>query len=660
MLPDAAVGDPAAVQRLIAAVGRRRWLEQMAWATAAGGTAAALLVVVAHLTGGGALPAFARNGTAFVVAALTAGWTRRWRNPAASARTIERVHPPCRNLVITAEELRRHPERASPAVTARVLADASRITSGLRAGTIVPPWRALAALGAALAVGFVPAPAARDALRRALDPVSSSITPGAEPAPDFRVVVDPPAYSGRKSVSMNAPERIAALEGSRIRFEVPDGWRVRFGEARPSLQAIALASGYFAIEREAGGGQPLLVPLSVNPDRAPSVRIEAPAKDLLLPDGTRSIPVKVSASDDLALARLELRYTKVSGTGEQFEFVEGVLPVTLQRSTERDWTADAQLALASLKLGPGDSLVYRAVARDRRPGDAGLAASDTYFVEIAGPGQVALEGVEMPPELERYAMSQQMIVVKIERLRTREPKMTPEALTEEAASLAAEQRTVRANFVFLLGGHVEDEFEEAEQSHEIQEGRLENTARKDINDAISQMTRAEQGLTARNTSAALPPARAAVESLQRAFGRSRYLLRSLAVSSRVDPSRRLTGDLEGAGEWRRSESDPSVREGDDARRLLNELIDVSASAPSGSAPDVARIRQLAESALAIDPASPLWQEIARRLLDAKDTDALREVIARLSPEALHGLVGRTPLSREASALERAFTSERRR
>ena len=30
-----------------------------------------------------------------------------------------------------------------------------------------------------------------------------------------------------------------------------------------------------------------------------------------------------------------------------------------------------------------------------------------------------------------------------------------EALTEEAASIAAEQRTVRANFIFLLGGHVE-------------------------------------------------------------------------------------------------------------------------------------------------------------------------------------------------------------
>ena len=51
MPPDTAIGDPAAVQRLIAAVGRRRWLEQIAWAIAAGTAAAAVLVVVAHLTG---------------------------------------------------------------------------------------------------------------------------------------------------------------------------------------------------------------------------------------------------------------------------------------------------------------------------------------------------------------------------------------------------------------------------------------------------------------------------------------------------------------------------------------------------------------------------------------------------------------------------------
>ena len=53
---------------------------------------------------------------------------------------------------------------------------------------------------------------------------------------------------------------------------------------------------------------------------------------------------------------------------------------------------------------------------------------------------------------------------------------------------------MRSNFVFLMGGHVEDEEEEAEQSHEIQEGRLENSARRDISRAVAHMTSTEQAL----------------------------------------------------------------------------------------------------------------------------------------------------------------------
>ncbi len=142
---------------------------------------------------------------------------------------------------------------------------------------------------------------------------------------------------------------------------------------------------------------------------------------------------------------------------------------------------------------------------------------------MAGPGQVALAGFELPPDRERYALSQQMIVLKLERLRAREKTLDRATLEQEVGNISAEQRAVRANFVFLMGGHVEDEEAEAEHSHEIQEGRLENTARREIVDAIQHMGKVEVGLAAINTTAALPPARAAVEALQRAFGRNRYI-----------------------------------------------------------------------------------------------------------------------------------------
>jgi hypothetical protein len=237
--------------------------------------------------------------------------------------------------------------------------------------------------------------------------------------------------------------------------------------------------------------------------------------------------------------------------------------------------------------------------------------------------------------------------------------MARESLTEEAAGIAAEQRTVRANFVFLLGGHVEDEEEEAEQSHEIQEGRLENTARKDINAAIGHMTRAAEGLTAVNLAAALPPARAAVESLQRAFGRSRYLLRALAVRSRLDRSRRLTGNLADTASWQRARPEADQRQGDAARRLLERLVDAGAAFNAGQPPAPRVLGRLAESALAIDGASPVWQDVARRLLEARDARAIQAIVDTVAPEARRGGLSRTPLAEPLSPLSRAVRMERR-
>lgn len=659
MPPDHAGDSRTVVARLISVVGRRRWFQHVAFALALAGAAGALVAVIASLTRWESGVAPARITVACVAGAVAMVFSSRGRTRRSAAAAIERAQPACRNLVVTAEELERRPAQITPGMADRVFSDAARAVSGLRAADVVPLGRAFLALLLAVAAVLAASSQGRTSIQRALAPVSRIIQETTA-APQIRITVTPPAYAVKPPVRLTNPERIDALEGSLIRFDIPATSRVRFGNAEPATELVARESGYFAVESPDAGGRRLLIPLSVTRDRAPSVRIEAPGKDLLLPDGGGMIPLAITASDDLGLEALELRYTKVSGTGEQFEFVEGSLPVTVRRTSVRDWRAQAQLALASLRLEPGDSVVYRAVARDRRPGDAGLADSDTYFVEIAGPGQVALAGVDMPPQLERYAMSQQMIVLKLERLRAKEAALARPAVVEEAQGIAAEQRTVRANFVFLLGGHVEDEEVEAEQSHEIQEGRLENTARKDINAAISHMTRAEQGLVAVNTGAALPPARAAVEALQRAFGHRRYLLRSLPVRSRVDPSRRLTGDLDDAGHWRRISPDAAAREGEAARRMLERLLEAAEEVTAGRRAETARMQQLAEAALSIAPSSSLWQGIARSLLDARDAEALEKVIEQVSPESRRGAVPRTPLSTIDSPLVRAFAAERRR
>lgn len=651
--------DRARVLDFISAVGRRRLLLHVAAGAALAVITGLVLALASSITGAHRLGAV-RIPAALLVGALAVALTHRYRSRRASAAAIERLVPACRNLIVTAEELERHPGRASTDITIRVFEAAHAALSRAHPGDVAP-LRWIAGLVAVAAAGSILwVPAGQHVVQQAVARVAVALP--SLTSPRVRVRIEPPVYSRQEAATLDAPSRIEALEGSRITFILSAGARVRFGNDPVDGPMLARESGYFAVETDASAqdGKTMLIPLNVTRDRVPTVKIEAPGKDLLLVTGDRSIPVTIHASDDLALEKVELRYTKVSGTGEQFEFEEGALPVRLQRTTAREWRASGELALRSLRLGPGDSLVYRAVAQDARPGSAGTSASDTYFIEIAGPGQVALEGLDMPAELDRYAMSQQMIVLKLERLRPRALGMPREAMVEETAGIAAEQRTVRANFVFLLGGHVEDEEVEAEQSHEIQEGRLENTARKDINAAISHMTRVEQGLTAANVERALPPARAAVEALQRAFGKSRYLLRSLAVRSRLDPSRRLTGNLAEAGSWHRTRPEGEEREGEAARQLLDRLIGTAAVVRSGNALAPRALQSLAESALAIDSASPVWQDVATRLLEAPDVRALEDIIAKVGPEARRGTLPRTHLATPPSPVGRAFEAERRR
>ena len=69
-----------------------------------------------------------------------AGSGVRWI-PAAAARAIEAARPSSRNVVITAEELLRHPERAAPSIRARVLHESAEITGAIDRAEVVPLTR---------------------------------------------------------------------------------------------------------------------------------------------------------------------------------------------------------------------------------------------------------------------------------------------------------------------------------------------------------------------------------------------------------------------------------------------------------------------------------------------------------------------------------------
>ena len=590
-----------------------------------------------------------RIGAAAIV--FTAGFgivgqrARRERTSGHAAAAIERADPSLRNLVITAAQLLESAEHVRPYMRERVLREASRRAAAIDVSRAVPLSRdvttLIAVMIAAIALSLVRLPAAGG-----VRPPTTAGSGGSTVARMSDLVVDltPPRYTERAASRLTNPAALDVLAGTEAIVRTPAGTtRVRVNGADLAARAdgtvhVTLAeSGYLAVD---GGATPRLVPLTVTPDAAPAVKIVAPAKDLRVPSSAVTIPIAASAEDDLALAAFDLRYTVVAGSGEQFTFTEGTLPAAIQRGSDRSWRLDATLALKSLKLEPGDALIYRAVAADRRPGGAGTASSDTFFVEIAGPGDVPLEGVEMPPEKERYALSQAMIVLKLERLQTREKSMGSAAIEEEAGNIAAEQRAVRANFVFLLGGEVEDEEVEAEHSHEISEGRFANQARREIVNATVLMGQVEKALAAVSTREALPPARAAVRALQRAFGSSRYLLRALPSRVRIDPARRLSGDVTSAANWDRAltppASDPNT---DAARAALADLIAISAvlDRPDVPATVAETLRALGERVLSAAARAPDVQPAAKEIAAARTAiaagqrDAARQALRRAAP-----------------------------
>jgi hypothetical protein len=654
--PDAATAS--GVVDILRRVSGRLRLAAWSLALAMAAAVAALVWLAATLTGSSAL---VRALAAFIAGGVVLGWRVAMRRDAwtlaSAACAIERAAPASRNVIVTAEELLRHPNRARPAVQRRVFADADRVASDLHPNVVVPLTRPLLVAAVALASMTVVLAVPRRAITTVGGGVLSDVGSTSPGGLTIAATITPPAYTGEAPRSVQNPERIEAVEGSRLHLSLrgPGAWRVRAGgsvagdrvvSGGASVELTLAQSGYLAIEPagESASDERRLIAVVVNADRAPTIRIEAPGKDLLVPDLKPVVAVSAAATDDYGLASLELKYTRISGSGEQFEFQEGSVPLRISRANDRAWSAESALAVARLGLAPGDSLVYRIVGRDRRPGDAGLASSDTFFIEVAGPGQVALEGFEMPPDRERYALSQQMIVLKLERLRARERSIDRATLEREVAILAAEQRAVRANFIFLTGGTVEDEEEEAEHSHEIQEGRLENSARRELSIAIQHMGRAEQGLAAVSTGAALPPARAAVAALQRAFGRNRYFLRTVPVRSRVDPARRLSGNLADASSWKRElfpahEDVPATR----ARVLLARLLELSPEIRRGELPKAA-LTALAEEALSIDPASGDWQAISRSMIELRDTTAStprREELVNQAARSIAGILRQT-------------------
>ena len=588
-------------------------LAMLAGATALGG----LLTNGALLGAGIGLAAC----LAIVIVAAFRTWST-W-TPLRTAGALEARVPGLDNLLVTAVELAQAPERASARMRDEVERQAAERAAGISTAAVAPLIHPAATLLlVALATGAL-LWSLMSPPDRSVIPAGNVIGPGTGSAfTRLTAIVTPPAYLGRESEAFENPEQVTMIAGSTLRLEAtspsPFAWMedpatgsrplVRDGDGPHAISWTPAASGAVALAAGASTGvadYSRVMIITVVPDSAPLVRIQKPGRDLAFTTPNQTVDVTIEAEDPEGLRNLELRYTRMSGSGESFEFAEGQVPVQISRSSLTRWTATARWSLAGIGLEDGDSLVYRAMVRDSNPA-AGWVPSESFTIDVGKRLEFAGAGFAVPDEDRRYAVSQQMVIMKTERLQATRGQHTADDWAEQTRFLAIEQRMVRSEVVFLSGGEVEDEVEEAAHSDELQEGRLENAGRAEMLRAINEMSRAEARLNAGDTVEALVFERAALKALQRAFDRRRYFLRTMPERARIDASRRLTGDRKDAQSFTR----PSAQDSPDVvateRALMGELV---ALAESGEAASPALLARLA----LVDGAGTAWRSTVARL-----------------------------------------------
>jgi len=581
-------------------------------------------------------PSMTLGAIAAVVIAGVGYWQSRTRwTPLSTAGAVEARVGGLDNLIVTAILLERAPERGSRAIREEVARQASARVALVSPEVVAPLSRAgMVALATAVGAALI---LWSSYVRPAVHDPAGAAAPTLSGFRGVRVIVFPPTYLGRAPLTLENPASADVPAGSRVRVEAesthplvwladPAGEIRAFdradGNGRFTLdwvpdqsRAVAISTG--DAEREALDFR--LLAVNVVPDQVPTVRIVSPGRDLAFTTPEQVVEIEIEAADAERLEALDLRFIRTSGSGEAFEFDEGRVPLTISRASATSWRARARWALAASSLEDGDSLVYRAVVRDSNPAGQPVA-SESFTIDVGKRLEFAGAGFAVPDEERRYAISQQMVIVKTERLQAARSKYGPEEWAEETRGLAVEQRMVRSEVVFLSGGEIEDEVEEAAHSHELQEGRLENAGRAEMLRAMNEMSRAEARLNAGDTGGALVFERLALQALQRAFDRRRYFLRTLPERSRIDLSRRLSGDRSQAGSSTRRPAEPDDDPLWKERELMRELSQASESGGAVSSLVAARLASL-------DPRSPEWRRLAAGLAGASTPDERRAAAA---------------------------------
>ena len=489
------------------------------------------------------------------------------------------------------------------------------------------------------------------------------------PIGKWLVRVQPPAYAQLPTQQMGDADGVKVLSASKVTIEgngdVPSSIALRtlldsamtaragLGGAS-TLNPSSSSNGWSATLtttaaptelRVMRGRASRLLLIEGYDDSIPRVSLRTPARDSVLRSATGKLLLEATLHDDLGLANAAFEMIISSGEGERF--TARTVRVGAHRYADarnvthgviHDATLRTALDLDSMKLGPGDIVHLRAVARDAYPAvTREWGSSETRSIRIARPAEYDSVAVDAapPPEVDKSLLSQRMLLLLTEKLEARRARLTTIVLADETSKLARDQTRLRlavGDAVFQrLGNESSAEHAEGdERGIKLVDGKLvmppNVTAaavleegddspvigiNKPLLEAYNAMWDAGRALELGDRRGAIPHMRIALAAIERARAASRLYLRGKPPIVILDLAKiRLAGKDTGTTNLRSRRVVQSFRLRDREARLLRAATLATTDASSardsiavlrlevvGDAPDFAAALELLGDAL---------------------------------------------------------------
>jgi hypothetical protein len=248
--------------------------------------------------------------------------------------------------------------------------------------------------------------------------------------------------------------------------------------------------------------------IEVLADRAPTVKLSRFGRDSQVTSVEEAL-IEVTGRDDLNIATLELVYA-INDQPEQ--------TVVLYKGDEAntDVAAGHMLSLEDYVLGPGDLIAYYARAADSNAEDALKSSTDIFFMEVrpfernfrrseGGGGAGGMQGANQERSLSHQ--QRQLVIATFKLARDRDG-YEEERFDGTVETLENAQARIR--------DRVEAIIRRIGTRDVMQKNAGVQRMREELPQAVAAMKEAEQQLDEKSPAEALPPARKALQHLQRA------------------------------------------------------------------------------------------------------------------------------------------------